>query len=364
MIHIRVKMPRYAKKKSYRRKRRYSAKKRSYSKKPRYGRYRKTYRKKATASSNPFRAAAATMRRQYAHYIAQSNTGPFTVPQGVTVTFGDQVQAMQFRNYRLDTFASLDTVINKFNSLYQFYRMRHVWVELTPKWNDVPNYLGNQCGEVAIIPLHKPEEIYRSGQSNVGFGGTFPLVFEPDIERWMTVPGAKRFKVVKGQPVRMKIPLTVFDLVLDNPNIGTAGFTMEAAPRKARWLPVMDIAGASGPTLSSTKHFGFAIMFYGWDTSADNTQFDFVFRQWLDIEYKTLNVWPILGDYGSEKKDSEILHVEEPWEEEETKEEVPPQEPVLKRAFTNLNLSSPMTINLSPSPQAAAGARQKPGSRA
>jgi len=290
------------------------------------------------------------MRRQYAHYIAQSNTGPFTVPQGVTVTFGDAIQAVQFRAYRLDTFASLDTVINKFNSLYQYYRMRHVWIELTPKWNEVPNYTGNQCGEVAIIPLHKPEEIYRSGQSNVGFGGTFPLVFEPDIERWMTVPGAKRYKVVKGQPVRMKIPLTTFGLTLDNPNIGTAGFTMEAVGQRARWLPVMDIAGASGPTLSSTKHFGFMVVFYGWDTSADNTQFDFVFRQWLDIEYKTLNVWPILGDYGADKKDAEILHAEEPWEEEDEKKsessQVAPHQP-LKRAFTNMNLASP---NPNPTP--------------
>jgi len=280
------------------------------------------------------------MRRQYAHYIAQSNTGPFTVPQGVTVTFGSAVQAMQFRTYRLDTFASLDTVINKFNSLYQYYRMRHVWVELTPKWNEVTNFTGNQCGEVAIIPLHKPEEIYRSGQSNVGFGGTFPAVFEPDIERWMTLPGAKRFKVIKGQPVRMKISLTTFDLALDNPNIGTAGFTMEAATRKARWLPVMDIAGASSPTLSSLKHYGFVILFYGWDTSAANTEFDFVFRQWLDIEYKTLNVWPILGDYGSEKKDEEVLHVEEPWEDDDSKSQSSqaPAHP-LKRAFTNMALS-------------------------
>jgi len=139
-------------------------------------------------------------------------------------------------------------------------------------------------------------------------------------------------------------------LTLDNPNIGTAGFTMEAVGQRARWLPVMDIAGASGPTLSSTKHFGFMVVFYGWDTSADNTQFDFVFRQWLDIEYKTLNVWPILGDYGADKKDAEILHAEEPWEEEDEKKsessQVAPHQP-LKRAFTNMNLASP---NPNPTP--------------
>lgn len=336
-------MPRYAKKRSYRRKRSYSTKKRSYSKKPRYRKYRKTYRKKATTSSNPFKATAATMRRQYARYIAQSNAGPLHVPQGVALTFGNAVQSMQFRNYRLDTFSSLDLVINKFNSLYQYYRMKHVWVELTPKWNTVPDFVGNQCGEVAIIPLHKPEEIYRSGQSNVAFGGSFPSVFEPDIERWMTVPGAKRFKVVKGQPVRMKIPLTNFGYILDNPNIGSSLFASEVVSQKARWIPVMDIAGTSSPSVSSVRHFGFAIMFYGWDTSAASSQFDFVFRQWLEIEYKSLNVWPILGDYGKEKKDDDdLLHAEEPWEDDDEKSQssqAPPVQP-LKRAFTNMNLDA------------------------
>lgn len=368
MIHIQLcyifgypcSMPRYAKKRTYRRKRSYSTKKRSYFKRTRYAKYRKTYRKKAVLSRNPFKATSSVMRRQYAHYIAQSNAGPLKVPQGVTLTLGNEVQSIQFRSFRLDTFELLDNVLNKFNSLYQYYRMKHVWVELTPKWNIVPDITGNQCGEIAIIPLHKPEEIYRSGQANVGFGGTFPILFEFDIERWMTVPGARRFKVVKGQPARMKIPLTSFDYVIDSPSIGSStGFSSESRSVKARWLPVMDIGGVATPTVSSVRHYGFAIMFYGWDTSAANVEFDFVLRQWLEVEYKSLNVWPVLAGIGTERKDEELGHVEEPWEEEDSKSQSSHAEPALKRAFTNMNLT-PTTVSTMPSPQATAGARPNP----
>jgi hypothetical protein len=324
-----------------------SYKKRSYSKKKtafkRKFAKRRSYSKKRSLSVNPFKANAALIKRQYSHYMSHVESS-FQVPNGVTMTASNLIQAMQYRYYRLDTYNTLDIEINKFTSLYQYYRLKHVWIEIKPKWNMITDQAGNQMGEVLIVPLHRPEEIYRSGQSNVGFGGTFSGAFPQNWEQWLMVPGAKKFSFNKpGSLARMKIPLTSFDYQIENPDIAgfTSVFSGEIRPRKATWLPVMSSGATTIPALSSIRHYGFAVFFYGWDTTIANAQFNFNMRQFLELEFKTLNIWPQAG-IGSEVP----LHVEEPWEEEEdaksqsSVQSVRPT-PTLKRGFTNMNLASP-----------------------
>ena len=359
-------MPRYAKKRTYRRKRSYSTKKR-YTGKPVSRKYRvKSYRRKKALPANPFKANAYLMRRQYAHYLSHVDS-LVKVPSGVLMTGTNGIQAIQYRYYRLDTYNTLDVAINKFTNLYQYYRMKHVWIELKPKWNMTPSAVGIQMGEVVIVPLKRPEEIYRCGQQNVAFGGTFAAPTVLNYEQWLLVPGAKKFSFTKpGSVARMKVPLYTFTDDLENPNIGTpASLTAEIHSHKAQWHPVMS-TGAISPILSSLRHYGFAVMFYGWDTSLVSAEFNFEMRQFLELEFKTLNVYPATGfglsDQPPEMQD-EPLHVEEPWEEEDSKSQSSHAEPALKRAFTNMNLT-PTTVSTMPSPQATAGARPNQVTRA
>lgn len=342
----RPKYLRYKKKTKSAPKRRYIRTGASYKIKPKDTTLKRKRPVSATLPLDPFKANAYLMRRQYAHYLSHVDS-LVKVPSGVLMTGTNAVQAIQYRNYRLDTYNTLDVAINKFTNLYQYYRMSHVWIELKPKWNMTPSAVGIQMGEVVIVPLHRPEEIYRSGQQNVAFGGTFAAPTVLNYEQWLLVPGAKKFSFTKpGSVARMKIPLYTFTDDLENPNIGTPGsLSAEIHSHKAQWHPVMS-TGAISPILSSLRHYGFAVMFYGWDTSLTSAEFNFEMRQFLELEFKTLNVYPATGfghSVEEKKEDDEPLHVEEPWEDEDEKNSQMSTTAV-KRQFTNMHLEAAHTL--------------------
>lgn len=323
--------------------------------KPKYSTFKRKRAVSSTVPLDPMKAIAAT-RSAYVRHVSQVDSGPLIVPTGVISGVSDTLQAVQYRQFNLQAWSPLDPIVQNYMACYQEFRTSHVWVELTPKWNTVPDVKGNQIGEIIVVPLHNQEEIYRSGQANVGFGGTFPAVTELDVDQWLQIPGAKRFRFDKpGMMARIKIPLTVFDYVLDNAMIGdgssSAGATVHV--KKAPWLNVMDAQNVTIPVVNSTRHYGYFLGFFGWSTVPENAEFAFKFRQYIHYEFRRQVAFPVSSFgtrrkaiYGSEEKkeDEEPLHVEEPWDEEDEKTSQMSTTAV-KRQFTNMSLEAAHTLS-------------------
>lgn len=316
---------------------------------------------KSSVPFNPTKAIRKT-RLAYVQHVSTVDSGPLQVPNGVTPASADTLQAMQYRKFDLSTWSPLDPILQNYMQTYQQFRMTHAWIEMIPKWNVVPDLSGNTIGEVIVVPLHNMEEIYRSGQANVAFGGSFGAMVETDVDYWMQIPGARRFKFEKpGEVARMRIPLTIFTYVCDNANLGAdVGSTTTIRPTRVPWLNVMDVEAVSTPTVNTTRHYGFFIGFYGWHTTATNAEFNFKFRQYVRVEFKRQVAYP-LSAIGKAKRlealkrafgdDTQVevaetddeAHVEDPWEDDEKASQV--STTGVKRGMTNMHLDAAVAIS-------------------
>lgn len=290
----------------YRRRRPY-AKRTSYFKKkssalrskPKYvARRRRTYRKRVGGGHRTYLNPYKTTRRNdknYVKYIYQSTDGDFVVPASTTNTSSGSVQGSRYWVTDFTSITTADPLAKLYAQIYLKYRIKHMWVEFTPKFSNVTQNASTRLGEMWLVPVHTSEEILRTGQAWWPIGTTMPTTFNPVLDYWKNLKHAKRFTFNKpGQKCRIRVNFSTFKYEMANPSIdsaGGAGFLENIG--YAKWFPTTTWSGTVVGSLSNIQHFGLVAIFAGWQTSSTDT-FAFEVRHWYQLEFKDYQAVPVL----------------------------------------------------------------------
>nr|WAE42544.1 MAG: capsid protein [Cressdnaviricota sp.] len=270
--------------------------KRAFSRKRYAGKRKRTSSKgrfanKVLAKKSPYAAIKKMDTGLVVPYAMQVTVADFAMPAGFSNPGSTLVEAQYyFGNTTLFNSQPYDTLLNEYCKMYAEFRLKCFWVEVYPKFTTVYPTTTNLMGEIIIVPLHEQEYIYRSGQSTIPFTGTYPSMYVTDIDYWMRVPHAKRFRV-GSREMKMKIMASSFDYNVEGPQIGTASAVTYglSKPKYGVWLPTQDFADTTTPSVNATQYFGFAVIWAGWQTDA-NTHLDWGIRVTYGFEFRKLAV--------------------------------------------------------------------------
>nr|WAE42520.1 MAG: capsid protein [Cressdnaviricota sp.] len=246
---------------------------------------------KVLAKKSPYAAIKKMDTGLVVPYAMQVTVADFQMPSGFANPGSTLVEAQYyFGNTTLFNSQPYDTLLNEYCKMYTEFRLKCFWVEIYPKFTTVYPTTTNRMGEIFIVPLHEQEYIYRSGQTTIPFSGTYPSMYVTDIDYWMRVPHAKRFKV-GSREMKMKIMASSFDYNVEGPQIGTASAVTYglSKPKYGVWLPTQDFADTTVPSVNQTQYFGFAVIWAGWQTDA-NTVLDWGIRVTYGFEFRKIAV--------------------------------------------------------------------------
>nr|WAE42570.1 MAG: capsid protein [Cressdnaviricota sp.] len=246
---------------------------------------------KVLAKKSPYAAIKKMGTGIVVPYAMQVTVADFNMPAGFSNPGSTLVEAQYyFGNTTLFASQPYDTLLTEYCKMYTEFRLKCFWVEVYPKFTTVYPTTTNRMGEILIIPLHEQEYIYRSGQTTIPFTGSYPSMYVTDIDYWMRVPHAKRFKPT-AKDMKMKIMASSFDYDVEGPQIGTVSAVTFglSKPKFGVWLPTQDFMDTTSPSVNATQYFGFAVIWAGWQTDA-NTVLDWGIRVTYGFEFRKIAV--------------------------------------------------------------------------